>query len=231
MKNLYLIIGFLQIINLGYSQQNDCACSAERDYDTQLQEGLISFEYRIRVSDNEGLQYFNNWTQGEVMMSNGDIIRNLYLRYNKYLDELLYLRQSDFRVGILKKDAIKGFRIKNDMNQISSLFIKKQVLLTKNDSTEVYLHLLASGPLTLYAYRNVGITNSRYALGENTKYLISTPGGEYFVTLKRKSLLGIPLIQKNDMKIILRTNRITPDNNEREFTRAISIYNATHQQQ
>jgi hypothetical protein len=229
MKNLYLIIGFLLILNLGYSQQNDCACSTENDYDTQLQEGLISFEYRIRVSDNEGLQYFNNWAKGEVMLSNGDIIRNLYLRYNKFLDELLYLRQSDFRVGILKKEAITGFRIVNEINPPSSLFVRKKILLSKADSTDVYLHLLAAGPLTLYAYRNVNITNSRYVLGDNTKYLVATPSGQYFVALNRKSLLNIPLVQKNDMKLILRSNRITPDNNEREFTRAISIYNATHQ--
>jgi hypothetical protein len=231
MRNFYLIIGFLLMYNLGYSQQNDCACSAEREYDAQLQEGLISFEYRIRVNDDEGLQYFNNWAPGEVMLNNGDIMQNLYLRYNKFLDELLYLRQSDFRVGILKKDAITGFRILNDVNQLSSLFVKKKVLLAKADSTEVYLHLLASGLLNLYAYRNVSITNSRYTLGDNTKYLIVVSGGQHFVTLKRKSLLEIPLVLKNDMKTILRANRITPDNNEREFIRAISIYNATHQQQ
>jgi hypothetical protein len=228
MKSLSLILGFCLIICSGYSQQSGCACSAEEDYGIRLQEGLIGFEFRVSVNDNEGLQYFNNWALGQVILQNGDVLQNIYLRYNKYLDELLWLRQIDFSVGILKKEGIAGFRIFEDINQISALFVKKKVILSRTDTTEAYLHLLASGPLTLYAYRNINIANSRYELADNTKYLITTGGIDFFVTPKRKSLLEVPVIDKTEMKNILRANRIALENNERELTRAISIYNAVH---
>jgi hypothetical protein len=229
MKSFYLfILFFLSSYNV-YSQQSDCVCSADEDYGIRLQTGLKGFEYHNPLEGYEGQQYFNTWAPGEVTLNNGDVIKSIYLRYDKYLDELLWLRKSDLKPGLLLKDDITGFRLFDDKNNLSALFIKRKIILPWVDTTGSFLQILVKGEVTLYAYRNVNIISTiDNKLNVNTKYLISVAGSDFLLTLKRKYLLDIPVIQRTAMKSILRTNRITINNNEPELIRAISLYNLTY---
>jgi len=228
MKSLYLLILFSLSIYKVYSQQSDCVCSADEDYGIRLKTGLIGFEYHNPVEGYEGQQYFNSWTLGEVMLNNGDVIKSIFLRYDKYLDELLWFRKSDLRTGIVKKDGITGFRLFDDRNNLSASFIKKKIILPLADSTDVFLQVLVSGQVPLYVYRNVNIASNDYKLSDNTRYLITASGRDFLITLKRQSLLDIPVIQKTEMKNILRTNRITIKDNEPGLIRAIVLFNSTY---
>ena len=234
MKNLLLpILLFVSIYN-AYSQQSYCPCSADDDYGVRLQTGLIGYEYYNPVKGYEGDQYFNNWSFGAVLMSSGDIIKNISLRYDKYTDELLWMRQSDFKIGVIPKSAITGFWIsayQNRREYIAS-FIKMNIVLPMTGPTDVYLEVLVSGDVSLYVYRNVNIiSTTAYSLNDNTRYILSSAGQQYRVTLSRRNLLAIPTIQKTEMKTILRSNRINVNDSETELIRAIALYNADHKQQ
>ena len=228
MKSLYLILMFSLGFCGAYSQQSDCACPNDDDYEIRLQESLMGFAYRNPVEGYTGRQYFNNWALGEVRMINGDMIRNIFLQYDTYMDELLWLRQSDLKTGIINKGDVAGFRLSNNINEPSMTFIKKNITLPFIGSKDAYLQVLVKGDPALYAYRNATTTTTDYRLIDNGKYLISVAGNDYFVRLRRNSLLDIPVIPGTEMKAILRSNRIAIRNNEHELIRAISLYNLSH---
>lgn len=226
MKKLYLICWSLLCLSHLYSQQSGCNCPVDEDYEKQLRIALIGTEYHDPLAGYEGTQYSSFWTQGEVILNNGDVIKNIHLRYDKYLDEILWLRNSGFKAGILKKGAISGFQLYDDRNKIAATFMKKRILLPFVDSTDTYLQVLVSGAINLYAYRNTTVVWRESKLLDNNKYLLGAGGELYWLELKRKSLLGIPVLQRTKMKSLLRSNRIMIRNDESEMARAISLYNA-----
>jgi hypothetical protein len=228
MKSLYLVVLFFLGFCGVYSQPTDCACPNDEDYVIRLQEGLMGFEYRNPVEGYTGQQYFNNWVLGEVRLKNGDVIRNIFLRYDIYMDELLWLRHSDLKTGILNKADVAGFILSENRNEPSATFIKKNITLPFIGSKDSYLQVLVTGDPALYAYRNATTTSTDYRLIENGKYLISLAGKNYFVKLTKKSLLDIPVIPETEMKAIIRSNRIAIKNNEYELIRAVSLYNLAH---
>jgi hypothetical protein len=77
----------------------------------------------------------------------------------------------------------------------------------------------------LYAYRNVNVVTVEYKLTKNTKYIISTEGKDYLVALRRSSLLDLPVIQKSEMKKVLRTQKLAIRDNEWGLLHAIMYYN------
>ena len=230
MKRLYLYLLFSLSICQVYSQQSDCQCSSDEDYGIRLRTGLIGAEYHNPVEGYEGEQYFNDWTAGDIMLINGEVIEGIFIRYEKYLDELLWLRDTDFKKGILNKNIVGGFRLYDNKKKLAASFIKKKIVLPMTDSADVFLQVLVSGQISLYAYRNVNIASNDYILSDNTKYLISAQGHDFMLTLTRKSLLDIPVMQRKEMKSILRKNRIAVKDNEQQLIMAVSLYNSTHQQ-
>jgi hypothetical protein len=156
---------------------------------------------------------------------NGDVIRNIILRYDQYSDQLLWLRKSDYRMGIVNKDDVAGFRMLDDKKKETAVFAKKKIILPWIDSADAYLQVLVSGDLMLYAYRNVNVVTVEYKLTKNTKYIISTEGKDYLVALRRSSLLDLPVIQKSEMKKVLRTQKLAIKDNEWGLLHAIMYYN------
>lgn len=227
MKSFFLIILFSLVICSGYSQQSNCVGSSEDDYGRRMQAGLIGFEYFNPIQGYQGVQYFNDWTKGEVILSNGDVIKDITLRYDKYLDALLWLRKFDIRTGIISKASISGFRLFDSKNQnkLLAFFIKKKIALSRSGSTDAFLQVLVSGEFSLYAYRNVNvISTTEYVLNDNTRYFISFSDQQYPLSLRRGSLLKIPVIKKAEMKTILRSNGIAI-NDEKDLISAINFYN------
>ncbi len=225
MKKLGLVILFsLGFVNL-FSQQSDCACPVDDAYGMWLQAGLMGLEYRNPVEGYKGKHYYSIWALGEIALADGDLIKGMYLQYDQYMDELLWLRKTDRRTGILPKDIISGFRLYNSRDEIMATFEKRKVNLPFIGLKDAYLQVLAPGDPAFYAWRNSYIMASDNRLVENSRYLIISGGKDYPVRLSRKSLLNLPLINKTEMKAILRTDRIRPNNNEEEFARAISRYN------
>ena len=228
MKNFLLAISFCFIAGISFSQTSNCIGSSDADYQARLQAGLIGFEYMNPVKDYSGTQYFSNWTIGEVFLDDGDSIRDISLRYDQYLDQLLWLRKSDYRTGILCKKGITGFRLFNPIfrNEILGSFIKMAIHLPGLDSANAYVQVLTTGNISLYAYRNVNIISTHeYVLNDNTRYIIVAGGYQYPLALRRHSLINLPVVDKTTMKMILRSSGITISKNEEGLIRAINLYN------
>lgn len=209
------------------AQQPVAVCSSDSDYEARLEAGLIGYEYINPVAGYKGDQYFNDWALGEVTLKNGVTIRNIHLRYDRYLDALLWLRKSDYKAGVLSSKVVSGFKLVADKLRPVASFYQMKVTLPALGIKDVYLQSLVTGNYALYVYRNVNITSTNEdVLDDNTRYFLAYAGNIYPVSLRRHSLLSLPVIQKTEMKAILKSTGIPINNNENGLIRAITLYNA-----
>jgi hypothetical protein len=186
----------------------------------------MGFEYSNRLERVRGNQYFCDWTKGDVMLKNGIIIPNIFLRYDKYADELIWLRETDFKAGILPRGDIRGFVIFNEQKEARAEFELRKIRLPyKPDSSEIFLQLLAKGKLELFAYRKVIQSGSDYILRDDNRYLVFSNGNSYFVGASKRLLFKVPGIDVAKMKSVLKTNRVRLDGTEYSLIRVVDLYN------
>jgi hypothetical protein len=221
MKNLLLLILFIPVLYPAYSQP-----SSSQDYENALRNGLIGFEYRNIVKRYNTNQYFNDWARGDVFLENGDVIYNIFLRYDKFMDEVLWLRETDFKTGVLPRGDINGFVIYNERKEILAEFSRRRIKLPyKSDSAETFLQVLVKGKLELLVYRKVTQSASDYTLRDDTRFLLFSNGNYFYTGAGRRQLLTVPCIDVARMKAVLKANRVKPDGTELPLMQAVDLYN------
>jgi hypothetical protein len=223
MKNLFLFFLFIPVLYPAYSQP-----SASQDYENTLRNGLMGFEYRNSAERYKGNQYFNDWLKGDVNLENGDVIYNIYIRYDKFMDELLWLRETDFKTGVLPRGDINGFVIYNERKELLAEFSRRKIKLPyKSDSSETFLQILVKGNLELFAYRKVTQSANNFTLLDDTRYLIFSKGNSYYTGASKRQLLKVPGVDETKMKAVLKSNKVRLDGTEYSLMRAIDLYNSS----
>ena len=172
------------------------------------------------------LQFYNDWSPGNIILENGTVIKNELLRYNAYLDELLWLRKSDFKQGVVNKQTVTGFTCINEENKEEIFFTKKRIKRWYlNDSSDVFLQVLVAGNVTLYSYRAVTYNSDIHDLENNEMYFISTNNGLQRFKPNRVSFLKLFTGEdKSKVKSILKNYRLKVAD-EGQLIEAIRIYN------
>lgn len=211
-----------------FSQQYDCNCEVkDAAYIEFIRRTLISRQYENPIAGYRGGHYFNNWSPGRILLENGEIIENMTLRYDMYTDELLWQRTTDFQIGVVNKEIVRGFDFYGNNMQLTGSFVKKKLSL--QDTRNVYLQVLTEGDIDLFVFRNLVSAAGENRTVDNTKYYIFSGSDQFTqIRLNRKSLLGLPGAGKEMIQNIIRTNHLSPGKNEADFTRAIYFYNQIH---
>ena len=212
------------VMNAG-AQQYDCNCTEPDNTSGSKADNLLVFrEYQNPVHNYRGTQFFNAWSQGYVILNNGEKVNNMMLRYDMFTDELLWLRPNDFVTGIVKKTVIKGFVITGD-EAGESYFIKRSIRPPGMDTIRSFLQVLAEGDLDFLVYRNVVKAVSESKTVDNTIYYIFTDDRSFTsIRLKRRSLVKFPGIDRERMKNIIKSGKLNVKN-ELNFTQAVYLYN------
>lgn len=224
MKRISFLI-IMAYIGAGlHSQQYNCNCEKiNGTYDLYLQNLLISREYYNPIQYFGRDQYFNTWTSGTIKLINSETIDDIMLMYDMFQDELLWLRQGDFKTGVVNKAIVGGFDIYDTDHQLIGSFIKKKMKIFGKGLTDVYLQVLAEGTIELYVFRNVsrgeGITI------DHTQYYMEIDSNYYSVPIRRRSLIKTPGIDKEVMRNIIRSNHLSVYENEANFSKAVYLYN------
>lgn len=222
----YMILSLLLLLYLdSVAQQDDCRCSSDDEYQASLLNGIIGTEYSNQVAGYEGVQYLRDWAFGEIHLNNGETIKNAIIRYDRFADQLLWLRTRDYRKGVLNKSEIVSFKIYQEGAHPEEVFVKKRIRLPYLDSTEVFVHELVQGKMELFAYRNVKVDPVQNRLFDDTRLVISTSTHDYLLRLRRRNLLELPVINAEEMKKILRHNHIQIRDNEQGVAMALRFYN------
>jgi hypothetical protein len=226
MKRILLIVLTAYFCSILHSQQYECDCNeVNGSYNNFLQNLLISREYYNPIRHFDGEQYFSAWTPGNITLVNGVTVRDMTIRYDKYLDDILWLRQTDFKTGVINKSIVSGFDLYNTDYQLIGSFVKKRINPPGMAPIDAFLQVLAEGTVSLYVYRNVVQAISVSRTVDNTIYYICIGSDCRSVALRRKSLIKTPGIDKDMMKSIIRSNRLTIYNDETDLAKAVYLYN------
>ena len=138
MKKIIIFSIVLFLASKSFAQSADCQCDSF-EYEKYFEEKLVGRAF-VNHNVRNKIQFFNNWTKGDVIFINGVVAKNKLLRYNGFNDELVWLRKSDFQVSVINRQAIQGFTLYNDDGSEMAHFKQSDVnVWYALDSLQVYL--------------------------------------------------------------------------------------------
>ncbi len=224
-KKLFLIImGMIALIAV-QAQQNGHKCRYCADYNKWMLLNLSGPLHINPVLGYKGERFFGNWMKGTLHFENGDSVFGATLRYEKYLDEVLFIN-NEYRTGVLPKQKISGFTLYGDGGE-NLIFVKKKVKHSmETDSVFHFLQSLTRGKMELMVLRRA-VKDDPYILLSADVYLICHGDRFYQINLKRKDLLRLPFVSRKEMKNLLWKSRGIDVKKEKGMMKAISAYNAS----
>ncbi len=170
-------------------------------------------------------QYYNRWAKGTVELENGVQISDVFIAYNQYIDELLWLREYDFQIGVVYKKLVKSFTI-TTITGSSTKFVKTKLKdWYKFDTSVVYLQELVSGKVSLYAQRKlVKISSTSNEFDQKDRYFLKIDENYFSFKPRRSELFRILKSDKSQLLSIIRENHLRV-RKENDLIKAISLYN------
>ena len=169
----------------------------------------------------KGPLYLNpdaEWSNGTVYLSNGDSVTNLFLKYNRHQDELIYYNQKNATSVILDKKQVSGFTMIIGVQRVHF----KKISHTRSSTRSGFYEVLYKGNTEVLARRgselkicptyvsNSGIKKDRqYVISD--RYLIAGQEDELLpIRLRRKSLLlKFGESKKKEVSRIIRRHELT----------------------
>lgn len=186
----------------------------------------------LQVTDlTIGSQFYYDWDSADITMNSGEVIHNKLLRYNGYINELIWQTPIDYKLVKLDKSDIKEVYFKKLHSLFRQLKIKEQ-----NDTLVIFAEVLFEHKVIFYAYRkfkrthseistNAGTSFSRDLIKNDTRYFLKLPDNNNlysFSNLKRRNLLSAFPLYGIEIKKILRQSHISV-NSEKDFVEALKV--------
>ena len=189
----------------------------------------------------DGTTYFNSeWLPGDIYLSNGEIVRNKFIKYNGLLDELFWKEPKSNNVIKLDKEAIRQFHFQN-LNGDSTIYFRK-IKGKRNaiaDSGEFFAQVVNDGSLSLFVlhtYKTAGteLIRKNGVLFEKVNYVevpvyifrLTNNNTFVFKSLNRKRLYSISPANSEKIKEFLKTNR-TRDFKDISYLRRLTQFLGT----
>ena len=193
---------------------------------TEILEEKLSGKITTEKFSFKGSPYLNkNWADGDILLINGKMVKHKFLKYNCYLDQVLWLRAIDNSVVELAKETIKEFYLTFSDNSekicFRRIWIKRAV---SNDSTNSFAQVLVDGKISFYVLRTVQIASSEYV--HVPIYVIKkSDGNTCKIKLSRVALYKLFPEKKMQIKALIRKEKLKV-RHEDSMKRAIQLLNA-----
>lgn len=225
MKPLFIISAFyILLITAVSAQSNYCNC---RDVEVPV----VDFDPKITGKaykdphPGNNIQYVDKWKKGRITFVDGTSVSDKYLRYNGLLDELLWLRKSDYKTIMVEKNTVSLFEIFDEQGNPAALYRNQKVKhWYTGDSIDAYVQILVEGKLTLHVERKITELPNSNLLVHAFKYYLIRDGVTHTIRLNRQFLLRFFGDKKKDFRNILRKNNLNVKY-EDQLIRAIALYN------
>ena len=161
------------------------------------------------------------------MLESGEIAKNKYLRYNALLDEILWMRISDYKIAMLYKDLVQGFTLYSEEGKKQKVY-KKTIVPDFVYLGSIFLEVLAEGKYSLYCYRRIDMIPTKYELYPDFQYYLKMDEDYIHISLRRSSVFkAFSDEEKTKIKSIIRSNRLKIKKNETDLIRLIVLLNRT----
>lgn len=208
MKVLLSTSFFLSIILTGLEIHSQ-PCNNNGNDVTKYTGAKPTGTYTPHTTGLEERHYLHDWAKGQVFYSTGDIVNQIYLRYDCTNDNILWMRNNDFKIAILHTDHVRKIQYKTAQNK--TVVLEKKYLPGIAFATgETFMHLMAKGNVSLYKiYKYERIPNSKEIHKKNA-YIVLKEGHYHHLKTKKRSLKEIfnqnqqaitALLQKNNFDL------------------------------
>lgn len=181
-------------------------------------EGKLTGElYYLNVTEGKYHFYHNGWYNGTVVLTDGDVFKDLKLRYMAFGDKLITYNDANKALFIIDQEIVDSFYVDSDQ--------KKETFVRLNLDGSVrgnrYFEVLYSGNRSLLVYRSIqekktrpfknefGILSDIEYVDDNEYYLYSESAGFERLRAGRQSFYSLFPEHKKEVKRILRKNRIS----------------------
>jgi hypothetical protein len=159
-----------------------------------------------------------------VTLYNGEIIHNLNLKYNGYVDAFIWLEPKTYANVRLERELIKEVKLNLSERDFLLFRLMEIDLLATINSKYNFINVLDEGKISLYVFRQFILYNlDQYS--PNFKYLLKKEDGKItsFIPANRNLFNELPG-HKKQLKTIIKKNRLNVKN-ESDLVKTIKILN------
>ncbi|MGD2035538.1 MAG: hypothetical protein PVF73_10810 [Bacteroidales bacterium] len=180
--------------------------------------------YRANTIFLESDHFIDDWKKGEVLLSSGEVVRDEYLRYNGLLDNVFWLRVTDYKIAMLYKELVKGFNVYSEHDEKGKKY-RKMIVPGYFSEGEVFLEVLTEGKISVYCYRRIEMEHSTFEVYPDYQYYLKVNEDYRHIFLRRFSVISVlPDEEKIKMRSIIRSNRLRMKD-EQDLIRAFELLN------
>ena len=198
----------------------------------------LTGEYFYENKQYIGQQYFNDtWAQSDILLSTGEMINNVSLKYNGFFDEVIWLNNSNYGKFKLDKSYIQEFWLKNEQNPTIH-FKKINVSEPDNDHRpDIFVEIGVEDKISLYIQRKISVVETQtmykndayrnFEVIEATPvYYIRLPSNRYLKInrVRRRTFLKLFPEKKKAIAKVIRVNDLDISV-ESDFVKLIELMN------
>lgn len=174
---------------------------------------------------------FDDWIDGDVVLTNGDVLTGIPLKYDAYRDELLTYNKVYFTVLKIEKATVKSFHFVNmgqdwyfEQRYFDGLLKGDRFFRVLYDGDVDLLQLFKTEKVNTSVYKDEsGVSKNEEFVPVQRYFMYSEKAGFSPVSLRKKSLMR--RIGKDDLKLarqLVRQNNIA-FGSAAEFVRALAL--------
>lgn len=207
--------------------------TASDEYFEQGLSGKMNITPRRPIGD----QHYpaEEWLTGDVLLENGNAIKNKLLRYNGYLDELFWLYEGDYQQIQVDKNMISEFTLHTPAGtqaRFRRIGVYSPILIGKD---EIFAEILYEGHVSVYSCRRViETTRGDYRVGDKLIGGIKIKPGHLYIfrlpdntiriiqKIRRRNILNLFPDQRREIRRLMREKRLRP-RNEKELVEAAKV--------
>lgn len=213
-----------------FSQQTVVSYNCD-SIDNSAFEPHLAGELLQTFPHTSGSQYSYDWDDADIILKSGEIVYNKKIRYNGYLNEMIWLTAIDFKSVKLDKPYIKEIYFKN-----LHLLCRQLNVAGNQDSATIFAEVLYESKIKFFVYRrikqvdveNTNLTTrsiSRDIIEQRPIYYVLLPGAtkyESFKSINKHSLINLFAGRKSEIRKLLRQNHLNIKT-EKDFVMGLRI--------
>ena len=161
----------------------------------------------------KGSEYVTQeWTNSRILLSTGDTIAGEKIKYDGYLDEIIWVHPKNFKRFKLDKPVIEEFWLM--LNDSTTICYKKMEMPgTADNAQKTFLEIAHEGALSLYINRKIrqygvveetreGTSFQLEVLVPDNEYCFRLPSGEW-ITMRKLKMNNLLKYFPNQRKAIV----------------------------
>jgi len=194
MRCIFLTVILSFVFLTFYGQNYDCHWKyypVEKDLLNDKLVCIVLPAGDVRLPQNE---LYSQWNYGDIILNNGKIITNQFIRYDGLNDQLIISSKNSSQKLVVEKYTIQGFVI-GTINSDLKLKYRRMNIREKYsfENHDAFLQVLVSGKNNLYAYRKLIKSNEPNRIANYYNYFIQKENGSMIniIELSRRSIIRL----------------------------------------